>query len=262
MKIIVCMKQVPVQDSLLKVRDDGKWVIEDELNYEINESDNYALETALRLKEEHGGEVVLLSMGPDRVKEAIKQGLAKGAERALHINNEAFKTIDPFVNAKVMAAAIQQENPDLVLTGLQSDDYGLGQTGPILAEYLGLPHSTIVMEVQKTDSGIKVKRELESGWFQWIELPLPALLTIQSGITQIRYATIKGIMMAKKKEIKALSPGDLGLSESDVSTASSSLQFSKIYIPEKTKQTEMFEGDAKEVAGKLAAKLKNEAKVF
>jgi electron transfer flavoprotein beta subunit len=256
------MKQVPVKDSLLKIKDDGSWIHETDLNYEINESDHYALEEALRLKEKHGGEGVLLCMGPPRVTEAIKQGLAKGADRAIHINNESFSVLDPFVNAKILAAAITQEPFDLVLTGLQSDDYGYAQTGVILAEQLGLPHATIVMEIQKENDGIKVKRELESGWFQWVELPLPALLTIQSGINQIRYATIKGIMMAKKKEIKALSLTDLGLAEADLNDGETGLSFHKIYVPEKTKQTQIFEGDPKEVAQKLAEKLKNEAKVI
>jgi len=266
--IIVCLKQVPVKDSLLKIKDDGRWVHEADLKYEINESDNYALEEALRMKEKHGGEVVILSMGPERVKEAIKQGLAKDADRALHINNESFTRLDPFINAKILAAAIKKEKCDLVMTGLQSDDYGFGQTGVILAEMLGLPHATIVMEIQKQNGlpaqagSIKVKRELESGWFQWVELPLPAVLTIQSGINQIRYATIKGIMMAKKKEIKSLGLSDLGLSESDVAAGVTGLKFSKMYMPQKTKQTEMLQGDAKEVARKLAEKLKNEAKVF
>lgn len=262
MKIIVCMKQVPVKDSLLKIMDDGSWVHETDLNYEINESDHYALEEALRLKEAHSGEVVLLSMGPERVREAIKQGLAKGADRAIHIDNSSFTTQDPFVNARVLAAAIKREEFDLVLSGLQTDDYGSAQTGVILAENLGVPSATIVMEIQKQNGGIKVKRELESGWFQWVELPLPSLLTIQSGINQIRYATIKGIMMAKKKEIKAPGLSELGLSESDVEEGQTGLVFSKIYVPEKTKKTEIFEGDPREVAQKLADKLKNEAKVI
>lgn len=262
MNIIVCMKQVPVKDSLLKIKDDGKWIHETDLNYEINESDHYALEEALRLKEKHGGEVVLLCMGPPRVTEAIKQGLAKGADRAIHINNESFTILDPFVNAKILAAAIKQEQFDLVLTGLQSDDYGYAQTGVILAEKLQVPHATIVMEIQAQNGGIKVKRELESGWFQWVKLPLPALLTIQSGINQIRYATIKGIMMAKKKEIKSPSLADLGLAEGDIQEGATGLNFHKIYVPEKTKQTQIFEGDPKEVAQKLAEKLKNEAKVI
>lgn len=260
MKIVVCMKQVPVKDSLLKIKQDGSWIEESELSYEINESDHYALEEALRLKEKQGGEVVILTIGPERVKEAIKQGLAKGADRALHINDEGFATIDPLANAKILAAAIENDDgADLVLAGLQSDDYGYGQTGVILAELLGVPHATIVMEIEAKNGGIKVKRELESGWFQWVELALPALLTIQSGINQIRYATIKGIMMAKKKEIKALSLQDLGLSDSDLGAQT---KFHKIYVPEKTKETEILEGEPKEVAHKLAEKLKNEAKVF
>ncbi|NIR51082.1 electron transfer flavoprotein subunit beta/FixA family protein [candidate division KSB1 bacterium] len=262
MNIVVCMKQVPVKDSLLKLKDDGSWIHETDLNYEINESDHYALEEALRLKEKHGGEVVLLSMGPERVKEAIKQGLAKGADRAIHIDDTSFQSLDPDVNAKILAAAIKKEQFDLVLTGLQSDDYGFAQTGVILAEFLGVPHGTIVMEIQAQNGGIKVKRELEAGWFQWVELPLPALLTIQSGINQIRYATIKGIMMAKKKEIKALGLSDLGLSEDDVKQTESGLKFHKIYIPEKTKQAEILEGKPKDVAKELVDKLKNEAKVF
>lgn len=261
MNIIVCMKQVPVKDSLLKVKDDGSWIHETDLSFEINESDHFALEEALRLKEKHGGEVVLLCMGPERVKEVIKQGLAKGADRAIHINDEAFTNLDPLVNARILAAAIKEEQFDLVLTGLQSDDTGFAQTGVILADCLGVAHATIVMEIQPQNGGIRVKRELESGWFQWVELPLPALLTIQSGINQIRYATIKGIMMAKKKEIKSLGLSDLGLSEDAINKANTGLKFNKIYIPEKTKQTEILQGDPKEVARKLAEKLKNEAKV-
>ncbi len=261
MKIVVCMKQVPVKDSLLKIKEDGSWIHETDLNYEINESDHYALEEALQLKEKHGGEVVLLCMGSERVREAIKQGLAKGADRAIHIDNESFTTLDPFANAKILAQAIKQEAFDLVFTGLQSDDYGFAQTGVVLAEYLGVPSATIVMEIQSQNGGIKVKRELESGWFQWVELPLPAVLTIQSGINQIRYATIKGIMMAKKKEIKQPGLAELGLSESDVE-GNSGMKFGKIYIPEKTKKTQIFEGDPKDVAEKLIEKLRNEAKVI
>jgi electron transfer flavoprotein beta subunit len=259
-KIIVCLKQVPVQDSLLRIKEDGSWIHDVDLNYEINESDHYALEEALRLREKNGGEVIVVSMGTDRIKETIKQALAKGADRALHINNAGFAVVDPLVNARLLAAAIKPEAPDLVLTGLQSDDYGFGQTGVILAELLDVPHATIVVEVEVQDSKIKVKRELESGWFQWVELSLPALLTIQSGINQIRYATIKGIMMAKKKEIKELRLTDLGLSDADV--ASSGVQLERIYVPEKTKQAQMLEGDPKDVARQLADKLKNEAKVL
>src|SRR5215470_6721887 len=144
-----------------------------------------------------------------------------------------------------MAAALKAEAPDLVLTGLQSDDLGYGQTGPILAELLGLPHATIIMEVDKSDGGIRVKRELEDGWFQHVEMPLPALLTIQSGISKLRYATLMGIKKAKSKEVKKLSPGDLG------GASAAAIAMDRIYLPERTKKTQVFEGDPKETAAKL-----------
>jgi electron transfer flavoprotein beta subunit len=261
-KIIVCLKQVPVQDSLLRIREDGSWIHDTDLNYEINESDHYALEEALRLKEKQGGEVVVLSMGPERINEAIKQSLAKGADRAIRISTNDTGVVDAWINAKLLAAAVQSESPDLILTGLQSDDFGFGQTGVVLAEMLGVPHATIVVEVEAGDGNVRVKRELESGWFQWVELPLPALLTIQSGINQIRYATIKGIMMAKKKEIKQIAPSELGIPETEIAAGASGMKLEKIYVPEKTKKAQVLEGDPKEVARQLAEKLKNEAKVF
>jgi len=254
-KVVICMKQVPVKDARLTIRGDGGWIEEQDLNFEINESDHYALEEGLRLQEKLGGEAIVCAMGPERVKEAIKQGLAKGANRALYINDTAAPSFDPFVNASRLAAAIGPEKPDIILTGLQTDDLGWGQTGVILAELLGLPHATIVMEIEASDDRIKVKRELESGWFQWVELPLPALLTIQSGINQIRYATIKGIMAAKRKEIREIAVSELDSQDGH-------LKLTRLYVPEKKKKTELFEGDPKEVAQKLVEKLRNEAKVL
>ena len=144
-----------------------------------------------------------------------------------------------------------------MLTGLQSDDLGYGQTGVILAELLGLPHATIIMEVEKKDGAIRVKRELEDGWFQHVEMPLPALLTIQSGISKLRYATLMGIKKAKTKEIKRLTAADLG-----VAAAASSIRLERIYLPERTKQTQLFDGSPKEAAAKLVEKLKFEARVI
>jgi len=181
MKIIVAIKQVPERDAQLSVSSDGRWIDEDGLNYVINEPDAYALEEALQLKEQHGGEVVALCAGPERVTSTLREALAKGADRAIHIASDTLGTLDTLALAHVLADAIRSESPDLVLTGLQSDDLGLGQTGVVLAELLGMPHSTLVLHVDKTDSGIRVKRELEDGWFQHIDLPLPAVLTIQSG---------------------------------------------------------------------------------
>ena len=158
-----------------------------------------------------------------------------------------------------MSRALKNEKPDLVVTGLQSDDLGLAQTGVILAQMLGLPHSTIIMEIQVTGSSLKVKRELEAGWFQWIEMPLPALLTVQSGINKPRYTTLKGIMAAKNKPIQKLTPADLGLSAADLAPRQ---KITKVYLPVKRAQTEFLEGNPKEIAARLVEKLKNEARVL
>ena len=200
MKILVLMKQVANKDAILRINKDSTWIEEADLSFEVSESDGYALEEALRIKEKVGsGEVVVVSMGPQRAKSVIKDALARGADRAIHVVGDNVVHLSPFAAASVLAEAIRDENADLVMTGLQSDDYGYAQTGVILAEILGLPHATIVIEVDATGEHLRVKRELESGWYQWYTMPKPALLTIQSGISQIRYATLKGIMAAKKK---------------------------------------------------------------
>src|ERR1700685_2826497 len=214
MKIIVCIKQVPARDSQLRVASSGAWIQDADLSYEINEPDAYALEEGLQLKEKHGGEVVVLCAGPARAAQTIREALAKGADRAIHIEEEDLGAFDPLGAARLLAAGAKTEKPDLILTGLQSDDLGYGQTGVVMAEILGLPHGTIIMAVEKIDSGIRVKRELEDGWFQNVELPLPAVLTIQSGINKLRYATLMGIKKAKTKEVKRVTAAELGVDPS------------------------------------------------
>jgi electron transfer flavoprotein beta subunit len=259
MKIIVCVKQVAAHDAPLRLNAAGTWIQEADLSFAINEPDLYALEEALRLKEKHGGEVVVCCLGPVRALSAIKEALAKGADRALHLDDPAFEALDAYGVAHALARAIQKETPELVLTGLQSDDYGFAQTGVLLAELLGFPHSTIIMEIQVEGAVLKVKRELEGGWFQWIEMPLPALLTIQSGINKPRYATLKGIMAAKKKPLQKLTLADLGLSPEDLAPRQ---RISRVYVPAKKGQTEFFEGNPKEIAARLVDKLKNESRVL
>jgi electron transfer flavoprotein beta subunit len=258
-KIVICLKQVPSRDALLKMNSTSTWVEETDVGYDVNEPDIYALEEALQLKEKHGGEVVVCSLGPARAAQAIKEALAKGADRALHLEDPAFANLDAQGTARVLSAAIRKENPDLVLTGLQSDDCGFAQTGVILAELLGLPHSTIIMEIQVEGGRLKAKRELEGGWFEWIEMPLPALLTIQSGINKPRYASLKGIMAAKNKPLQKLNLVDLGLAADVLSPRQ---KISRVYLPEKTSQAEFIEGNPKEIAARLFDKLKNDAKVF
>ena len=259
MKIVVCLKQVPARDSILRLNQAATWIQEADLGFEINEPDIYALEEGLRLKEKQGGEVVLCCLGPARAQQAIKEALAKGADRALHLDDAAFEGLDAYGVALALSRALRNEKPDLVLTGLQSDDFGFAQTGVILAELLGLPHSTILMEIQVSGAGLKVKRELEGGWFQWIEMPLPALVTIQSGINKPRYATLKGIMAAKSKPIRKLTSADLGLTAGDLAPRQRIL---KVYPPARTAQTEFLQGSPKEVAARLVDKLRNESRVI
>jgi electron transfer flavoprotein beta subunit len=256
MKILVSIKQVPSRDSQLRIDASGRWIQENDLTFEINEPDAFALEEALRLKEKHGGEVVALCAGPARASQTIREALAKGADRAIHIEEENLSAFDTLGVAKLLAKAADAEKPDLILTGLQSDDLGYGQTGVVMAELLGLPHGTIIMAVDKIDSGIRVKRELEDGWFQNVEMPLPAVLTIQSGINKLRYATLMGIKKAKTKEVKHLTAAELGV------TASPTASIERVYLPQRTKQTQLIEGSPKEAAAKLVEKLRFEVRVI
>ena len=256
MKILVSIKQVPSRDSQLRIDSSAHWIQENDLSYEINEPDAFALEEALRLKEKHGGEVVALCAGPARASQTIREALAKGADRAIHIEEENLTAFDTLGVAKLLAKAAESEKPDLILTGLQSDDLGYGQTGVVMAEILGLPHGTIIMAVEKIDSGIRVKRELEDGWFQNVEMPLPVVLTIQSGINKLRYATLMGIKKAKTKEAKRLTAAELGVA------ASPTASIERVYLPQRTKQTQLIEGSPREAAAKLVEKLRFEVRVI
>lgn len=253
MKIAVCIKQVPTREWQPRLNDDKTWVRDQDVSYEMNEPDAYALEESLRLREKHGGEVVVCSAGPARVQQVIREALARGADRALHVEDDALGAADAFTAAAALAPAMAEQKFDLILTGLQSDDQGHAQFGPVLAEKLGMPHSTIIMEVQVTDTTLKVKRELEGGWFQHVTMALPALLTIQSGINQLRYATLKGIMAAKKKEItKVAAPAGL----------SPRLKVVAMSAPQKSKQTVMIGGSPSEAAKELVKRLREEARVL
>jgi electron transfer flavoprotein beta subunit len=257
MKIAVCIKQVVTREWQLRVNENKTWIRDADASFELNEPDQYALEEALRLKEKHGGEVVVCCAGPARATQVIREALARGADRAVHVESDALVTAGALAVAEALAAAIREEAFDLVLTGLQSDDQGFGQVGVILAEKLGMPHATIIMEVQAVESGLRVKRELEGGWFQWIGLPLPALLTIQSGINQLRYATLKGIMAAKKKEIRKVTPDSIGAEAAD-----GGQKILSMYIPVKGKKTQLIPGSPADAARALVTRLRDEARVI
>jgi electron transfer flavoprotein beta subunit len=254
LKIVVAIKQVPERDAPIHIASDGKWIDDTDLNYTINEPDAYALEEALQLKEKQGsGEVIVVCAGPERVQSTLREALAKGADRAIHIDAEGLTSLDTLGVAQILADAIQSESPDLILTGLQSDDLGLGQTGVVLAELLGIPHATIILHVEPTGSGLKVKRELEDGWFQPVDISLPALLTIQSGGNKLRYATLMGIKKAKTKELKTVA--------ASASTAPA-ITLDRVYLPEKQKKTEMISGSPSEIATRIVEKLKFEVRVL
>jgi electron transfer flavoprotein beta subunit len=256
MKILVAIKQVPERDAQIRIDPAAKWIDESDLQFALNESDAYALEEALQLREKHGGEVIVLSAGPGRVASTLREALAKGADRAIHIECGDLGSRDALGVARLLAAAIQPEAPDLILTGLQSEDLGLGQTGVILAELLGLPHASLILHVEKTDAGLSVRRELEEGWFQTVELPTPAVLTIQSGGSKLRYATLMGIKRAKTKELRRISFADLSVDCAPV------VLFEQVTLPRKQKTTQILSGTAKEAAAALVEKLQSEAHVL
>ena len=253
MKIAICIKQVPTREWQPRLNDSKTWIREQDAGYEMNEPDAYALEEGLRLKEKHGGEVVVCSAGPARVAQVIREALARGADRAILVEDDGLGSADAAVVAGALAAAMKDEAFDLVLTGLQSDDQGFAQTGVVVAERLGLPHATIIMDVQVDGTALRVKRELEGGWFQWVAMPLPAVLTIQSGINQLRYATLKGIMAAKKKEIRKVPPP---------AASAPRQKIVRLYVPEKGKKTQLIAGSPAEAAKELVRRLREDARAI
>ena len=253
MKIAVLVKQVVGSESALEISQDQKWIDNSNATFVMNPPDNYAIEEAMLIKEKVGaGEVVIVSMGPQRVQKVIREGLSKGAGRGIHIETESLNEIDPLYTSKVLAETLRDENFDLILSGLQSDDSGMGQTGILLGELLNMSTATLAIETDIDQNKIRVKRELESGWFQWVELEFPASVSIQSGINQPRYPSLKGIMGAKKKEIKVIPAPQVEKRQS----------ISEIFVPKKSKETEFIETDIDSTVERIIEILKTEVKVF
>ena len=253
MKIAVLVKQVFGSESALQITDDSKWVKEDNASFVMNPPDNYAIEEALIIKEKLGeGEVVIVSQGPTRVQKVIREGLAKGADRGIHIEESGLIETDPLLIAKSIVSAIKDENFDLILSGLQSDDTGMGQTGVLVGELLNMSVATLAIETDIDKEKIRVKRELESGWFQWVTLGSSASVTIQSGINQPRYPSLKGIMGAKKKEIKVIESLSLDRKQS----------VDKVFVPQTSKETEIIDTDLNSAVNRIVEILKTEVKVF
>jgi electron transfer flavoprotein beta subunit len=264
MKIICCIKPVPDPSSRLIINESKTWIKDQDLTFVASEADNYALEEGLRLKEKHGGEVVVLSMGGEEAARVLRSGLAMGADRAIHLMDAKFKGADEFAAAGTLARAIDKDGgADLVLAGVQSDDLGTGMTGTMMAEFLSWTHATVVVGVDANpeNKSLRVRRELEGGINETVELQMPAVLTIQFGINQPRYASLKGIMAAKKKEFKAWSAADLGLSDDAVGKTGAMYDVKEVFVPDRKSKVEMIGGTPEEAAAVLVEKLRKEAKV-
>src|SRR5881396_2832691 len=227
------MKPVPDPASRFIINEAKTWIKDQDLTFVASEADNYALEEALRLKEKHGGEVIVMSMGGEEAARALRSGLAMGADRAIHLLDPKFKGADEFAAAGTLAKAIEKDGgADLVLAGVQSDDLGTGMTGTMIAEFLDWEHATVVVGVEANPDSktVKARRELEGGINETVECPMPAVLTIQFGINQPRYASLKGIMAAKRKEFKAWSAADLGVAADAVGQAGAMYEVKEILV--------------------------------
>ena len=258
MKICVLIKQVASEDSSLVLNDDKLSLNTSSINFVSNEPDTYALEEALLIKEKYDAEVTVCTLGSDSARQVLKDALAKGADKGMFISNENSDDSSPLNIAKIIATALKNENYDLVLSGLQSNDQGFSQVGLLVAEYLNTSHASLVMgtELINDCKDVKVKLELENGWFQWSELSLPASLTIQSGINSPRYATLKGIMSVKNKEVKDIDPNDFGIEFNDA------YKTLEKFTPQKSKETETIDGSADEMVEKLIDVMKNKLRVI
>jgi electron transfer flavoprotein beta subunit len=253
MKILVCLKQVPHRDARLEVAGNSTWINEANLKFEINDYDSYGLEAALRIKDANQAEVVVASIGPERVVQSLRTALGMGADRAIHIKDPALDASDALAAAKALAAVARAEKPDLVICGLMSDDSNFGLVGPMLAQLLDVPHATGIVSATQPNGKIGVERELEGGALQVLELPLPGLVTVQTGMNEVRYASLKGIMAAKKKPLDTKTLADLGL---DAAAVAPKVKIEKIAPPPKGQGAEILKGSAAEVAQKLVVKIK------
>jgi electron transfer flavoprotein beta subunit len=257
MEIIVCVKQVPeTAEADLKIDSTGKKIEKGGLVFDINEWDDYALEEAVRLKEKFGGTVTAVTVGLEDVGSTLRKCLARGADKAIRLTDKSFEGSDGYAIAKILHRAIKDLPFDLILTGALADDDGYMVVGPVLAEMLGIPHATMVKKLELSDNVARVNRELEGGLEEIVDMKLPAVLTIQTGINEPRYVSIMGIRKAMQKEIKVISLADLGLSENEVGEAGSWLRLEKMFVPPAEKQAEILKGSPEEVAAKIADVLK------
>lgn len=264
MEIVVCMKQVPDTETKIKVNPEGTGIVTDGIKYVMNPYDEYAVEEALRIREKLGGKVTILSLGPDLATEAIRTALAMGADEAVHLNDPAFEGSDSFTTAKILAKALQGLTFDLILTGKQAMDHDASQVFGCLAELLDLPYVSVVvgLEISADGKSATAKRETEGGMEEIIETSLPAVIAAQKGLNEPRYASLPGIMKAKKKEIKKLDLAALGMDAAEVGEKGSKLKTKNFHLPPERQAGKKLEGEPAETAVQLAKLLRDEAKLI
>ena len=260
MKILVTIKQVATLDEDFEIRDDGRDIDPDFLVHDLNEWDHYTLEEAMRLKEGPGGEgieVIVATVGPDSAEEELRKCLAKGADRAIRVWDDALEESDPIAVARVLAALARRESADLVFAGVQASDHAFGATGMALAGLLDAPHAAVVATLEYTpgDGKATVRRELEGGTYAAVKIDTPAVLTLQLGINTPRYASLRGIKQAASRPIEVVSPEDIGLAAGEAGAAGSLSRVRRMYVPEKGR-AQMIGGTPAEQASQLAKIIK------
>jgi electron transfer flavoprotein beta subunit len=256
--IIVCVKHVPeTAEAELKIDASGKALEKTGLVFDINEWDDYALEEAVRLKEKVGGTVTAITVGTADSDSTLRKCLARGADKAIRLTDPKFEGSDGYAIARILHSAIRNLHFDLILTGLQAGDDGSAAVGPILAEMLGIPHITMVKKIELGTGVAKANRELEGGLEEVVEVKLPALVAVSTGINEPRYVSIMGIRKAMQKEVKVMSLADTGLTENDVGPTGSWIKIEKMYAPPIEKQAEFLWGNPDEVAAKVAEIIKS-----
>ena len=255
MKILVCLKQVPHQDARLDIDAAGTWIKEDGIKFEINSYDTYALEEALRIKDAGEAEVVVVSIGPERVTQALRTALGMGADRAVHVKDPEVQGSDALGIARILASIAKSENPDMILMGLMSDDGNFSAVPPMLAELVGVPHTTAALKIERSGGNVTVDREIEGGAHEVQELKTPCLVAVQSGLNQVRYASLKGIMAAKKKPLDVKTAADLGVA-GKVGEGAAKVKIEKLAPPPKGDRAEILKGSTDDIVKGLVGKIK------
>ena len=258
MNTVVCVKYVPETAEVdLAINDTGKRLITEGFTFDINEWDNYALEEAVLLKEKLGGSVTAVTVGPEEADDMLRHCLARGADAVIRVTDKAFEDSDGYVTAKILHQAIKDLVFDLVLTGAQASDDYCAQVGPVLAQLLGIPHATMVKGIEPMKDSVRVHRELEGGWEEIVELELPALLTIETGINEPRYVSLRDLLRARKREVKVLGLSDVGLSIDEVGERGSWIRVERMFLPTAEKEVKMVKGDPSEASSTVIQMLRD-----